>query len=42
MQRAFSSGIEDTNQECPTVSGPNWATIVSGTYLNRHKVLKFP
>lgn len=36
---SYTGGIVDTSTRQPTLSGPGWATILTGTWANRHKVV---
>lgn len=38
LHKAYSGGIEGTNQETALDSIPQWSSILTGTQLNKHHV----
>ncbi|ANG62923.1 hypothetical protein A8C75_10780 [Marinobacterium aestuarii] len=38
IQLGFTGGIQGTNTEQATYSGPSWSTILTGTWANKHGV----
>ncbi len=38
LRKAYTGGITGTGTTQPTVSGPGWSTILTGVWMNKHKV----
>ncbi|OZG73031.1 hypothetical protein BTA51_13845 [Hahella sp. CCB-MM4] len=38
ITKAYTGGIQGATSEQPTVSGPGWATILTGVWMSKHRI----
>ncbi|WP_020405382.1 alkaline phosphatase family protein [Hahella ganghwensis] len=38
ITKAYTGGVQGASSEQPTVSGPGWATILTGVWMSKHQV----